>query len=339
MLTLANPWLLLLLPVGLVLGWVMPKYREPREALRVPFLGRLTALTGRKAEGGAVVPRISPGQKLQIILCGSLLVLALARPQWIGEPIVNNRPMRDLMLSVDLSGSMETKDFTDDQGNDVDRLTAVKQVLDDFLSRRDGDRVGLIFFGTAPFLQVPFTEDLGVCRTLLEEAQVRMAGPKTAIGDSIGLAINLFENSDVEKRVLIILTDGNDTASQVLPDDAARVAADNGIVIYTVAVGDPKAVGEEVLDEEVLKSVSKITGGRFFRANDRDELAKIYDELDALETREVETVTHRPRFDLYFWPLAAAFILNLFFHGFHALAYVLSVRRSHAEKSGEPDHV
>jgi Ca-activated chloride channel family protein len=321
MLTLAHPWLLLLLPAGLVLGWFLPAYRESREALRVPFMAKLTALTGRKAEGGAVVPTISPVQKVQIILCWSLLVVAMARPQWIGEPMVKNTPMRDLMLSVDLSGSMETKDFTDEQGRTVDRLTAVKQVLDDFLSRRDGDRVGLIFFGTAPFLQVPFTEDLEVCRTLLGEAQVRMAGPKTAVGDSIGLAIHLFENSDVEKRLLILLTDGNDTASQVLPEDAARIAADKGIVIHTVAVGDPLAVGEQALDEEVLKNVAATTGGRFFRANDRDELVTIYDELDALETREVETVTHRPRFDLYFWPLAAALLLNGLFHVFHALSY------------------
>jgi len=328
-LTIAYPWLLLLVPVGFVLGWFLPAYRESRDAIRVPFLRTLTDLSGRKAEAGAVIPRIPPLQKIQILVCWTLFAVALARPQWIGDPVVKSQPMRDLMLSVDLSGSMEAKDFTDDHGNTVDRLTAVKQVLDDFLSRREGDRVGLIVFGSAPFLQVPFTEDLEVCRILLDELQIRMAGPKTAMGDSIGLAINFFKSSEVEERVLIVLTDGNDTASQVPPENAARIAARKGIVIHTVAVGDPKAVGEEALDEEVLKSVAQVTGGKYFHANDRDELSAIYQELDKLETREVETISHRPRSDLFYWPVAAAFVLNVLFH-------VLSASRYYRQRSPAP---
>lgn len=333
MLTIAYPWLLLVIPVGFLLGWFLPAYRESRDALRVPFLGRLADLTGRKAEAGAVIPRIPALQKIQILACWTLFVVAIARPEWIGEPVVKNEPMRDLMLSVDLSGSMEAQDFTDDQGNTVDRLTAVKQVLDDFLSQRDGDRVGMIVFGSAPFLQVPFTEDLDVCRILLNELQIRMAGPKTAMGDSIGLAINLFESSEVEKRVLIVLTDGNDTASQVPPENAARIAAGKGIVIHTVAVGDPSAVGEQALDEEVLKSIARDTGGKYFHANDRDELAMIYEELDKLETREVEVISHRPRRDLFYWPLAAAIMLNLLFHAVSAVKFY---KESSPVRSGEP---
>ena len=128
--------------------------------------------------------------------------------------------MRDLMVAVDLSGSMEAQDFTDNEGNSVDRLTAVKQVLDEFFARRDGDRVGLILFGSAAFVQVPFTDDLDVVRELLNEAQIRMLGPKTMLGDAMGLAINLFERSEVDERVLVVLTDGNDTGSLVPPERA-----------------------------------------------------------------------------------------------------------------------
>ena len=153
--------------------------------------------------------------------------------------------MRDLLLAVDLSGSMETKDFKNAAGQTVDRLSAVKEVLNDFLTKREGDRVGLIFFGSAPFVQAPFTEDLKVCRQLLDEAQVKMAGPQTAFGDALGLAITVFDRSTVPERVLIALTDGNDTASKVPPAKAAEIAKDKGIVIHTVSVGDPKAAGED----------------------------------------------------------------------------------------------
>ena len=193
----------------------------------------------------------------------------------------------------------------------MDRLTAVKEVLDEFLTRREGDRVGLIVFGNAAFVQVPFTQDLDACRMLLEETAVRMAGPKTAFGDAIGLGITLFETSEVEDRVMIALTDGNDTGSKVPPAEAAKIARDNEIQIHVVGVGDPRSTGEEVLDEEALQAVADTTGGRYFFAQDRDELVGIYDELDRIDTREVEAETYRPRLDLFHWPLAVFFVLSL----------------------------
>jgi Ca-activated chloride channel family protein len=202
---------------------------------------------------------------------------------------------------------METQDFKNAQGKTVDRLIAVKEVLDDFLKRRKGDRVGLILFGSAPFVQAPFTEDLGVCRQLLDEAQVKMAGPQTAFGDALGLAITVFDRSTVKDRVLIALTDGNDTASKVPPAKAAEIAKDKGIVIHTISVGDPKAAGEEALDEVALKAVASASGGTYAHAGNRTELEGIYQMIDALETRKVNTVTHRPRKDVYWWPLVAGF--------------------------------
>jgi Ca-activated chloride channel family protein len=208
-----------------------------------------------------------------------------------------------MLLAVDLSGSMETQDFAGPQGKKIDRLTAVKEVLDGFLAKRQGDRVGLIFFGSAPFVQAPFTEDLAVCRQLLDEAQVNMAGPQTAFGDAIGLALTVFDRSPLEQRVLIALTDGNDTASRVPPDKAAEIAKDKGVVIHAVSVGDPRTAGEDALDVEMLKKVAVTAGGHYAHAADRQQLDAIYQELDKLETHKVQTVSHRPRRDVFWWPL------------------------------------
>lgn len=310
-LTLAYPWLLLLLPLPLLVWRLMPPHSEPRRGLVVPFLARLARVAGREPGSGATIARGSLWRALVVALCWLCCVLAVARPQVIEPPVTREQPVRDLLLAVDLSGSMATRDFQDASGATVDRLTAVKAVLDDFLARRQGDRVGLIFFGSAAFVQAPFTEDLQVCRELLDEAQVRMAGPQTAFGDALGLAINVFDRSTVEERVLIALTDGNDTASQVPPEKAAQIAADKGIVIHTVAVGDPQAAGEDALDEVALKKVAAATGGLYSHATDRGQLEGIYDQLNRLETRKVETLSHRPRRDVYWWPLALALLVSM----------------------------
>jgi Ca-activated chloride channel homolog len=319
MMTLAYPWLLALLPLPWLVSRWLPPYREARQALLVPRLKRIARVSGREPGEGAVVLRGTWVREVVMALAWLCVVVALARPQRIEPPVTRTVPVRDLLLAVDLSASMQTKDFTDPGGKKVDRLSAVKQVLDDFLSRRKGDRVGLIFFGNAAFVQAPFTEDLGVCRELLSEAQVGMAGPKTAVGDAIGLAIHVFEEGKTPERVLIVLTDGNDTGSQVPPQEAARVARDRKITVHTVAVGDPKAAGEEALDEQALKDVAKVTGGTYAFAADRAALQKVYDDLDRLQTREAQTVSHRPRIDLFAWPLALGLLLTMAYHALSLL--------------------
>jgi Ca-activated chloride channel family protein len=314
MLIFAHPWLLCLLPAPLLVWWLVPAYRESRSALQATFLDRLARLTGRKPTPGAVELPRSLWVGVITALIWVCLILALARPQRLEEPIVQNKPARDLLLAVDLSGSMETTDMKDESGQTIDRLTAVKQVLSEFLTKREGDRVGLIFFGNAPFVQAPFTDDLGVCRELLEEAQVRMAGPRTMLGDAIGKAVQVFDESTLDEKVLILLTDGNDTGSLVSPAKAAELASDRDVVIHTIAMGDPTTTGEESFDEETLKTVATTTGGRYFRANDRMELEGVYGELDRITARKVETVSHRPVTDLFHWPLAAALVLSLGYH-------------------------
>ena len=310
MLTLAQPWLLLLLPLPLLIPWLLPASPCKRPALWAPWFERVVTILSRDQAPVSAGSTAKPVRTLLVWLSWSLLVLALARPQHLEEPISQIIPSRDLLLIVDLSGSMEANDFTNEAGERIDRLTAVKQVLDEFLQRREGDRVGLIVFGNAAFVQVPFTQDLDACRILLEETTVRMAGPRTVFGDAIGLGITLFERSEVDQQVIIALTDGNDTGSQLPPAEAAKIANDNEVVVHVVGVGDPTTTGEEALDEEALQAVAD-QRRVLFHANDREELEGIYTEIDQLDTRDVESVSYRPRTDLYHWPLAAVLLIGI----------------------------
>lgn len=309
----------LLLPLPLLVAWYWPAYRERRVTVRVPFLDRLACLTGQSLDVSPRASSVSRGQLVLNWLVWILIVVALARPQWLEEPLTRTLPARDLLVAVDLSGSMDTEDFTDTEGRQVDRLSAVKQVLRDFLARREDDRIGLIVFGSAAFVQLPFTADKEAVQQMLDETTVRMAGPKTMLGDAIGLAITLFERSEVPERLMIVLTDGNDTGSQVPPVRAAEIARDRDVLIHTIGVGDPTTVGEEALDETALKAVASATGGSYFHAANREELEQIYARLDELAPRKVETISHRPRRDLFHWPLAAAVLLTLLYHGLAAI--------------------
>jgi Ca-activated chloride channel family protein len=314
MLSFALPYWFLLLPLPILVRRVAPPYATPQEGLRVPFFQNLVALTGQTPTQGATILKPNWVQRLLVPLCWGLLVIALAQPQWLGEPITQVQSARDLMLMVDLSQSMEARDFNDEQGNPVDRLEAVKRVLDDFIDQRQGDRIGLILFGTKAYLQVPFTQDLETARYLLNEAQIKMAGAQTMLGDAVGFAIQTFDNSDTDNRVVILLTDGNDTGSQVPPAQAAEIAAQKGVVIYTVAIGDPATVGEQKLDEDALQDIADKTGGQFFRASDREGLVTIYATLDQLEPQEFDSRSYQPKRELFPIPLAGIVILALGYH-------------------------
>jgi Ca-activated chloride channel family protein len=298
------PWAFALLGLPLLVHAFAPEYRDESEAVRAPFFRRLVDLTGTLPREGAVVIRKRSWQKLYHVVAWGLAVLALARPVWVGEPIVRETPARDLMLIVDLSGSMEERDFVGFDDDPISRLDAVKAVLSDFIARRENDRLALAVFGTAAFLQAPFTEDRGVVEALLGELRPRMAGPQTMIGDAIGLSVRLFEASEKQNKVVILLTDGNDTGSKMPVRRAAEIAAEEGITIHTIAMGDPTTVGEQALDTETLETISRVTGGSFFLALDRTELDAIYAELDHLEPEKVDTISYRPKRPLYWLPLA-----------------------------------
>lgn len=327
MLTFAIPWAFLLLPLPWLLRWALPPRETTQVSVRVPFGQRLEqALAGMQGQPRGRGDRLA---LLSRVCVWGLLVTALARPQWIEPPVTRTLPTRDLLLLVDLSASMDQKDFNNAQGQKVDRLTAVKEVVGEFLLRRKGDRVGLVVFGDAPYLQAPFSVDLELSRQLLEECEVGMAGPKTALGDAIGLGIKQFENSDAPAKTMIALTDGNDTKSQLPPVEAARVAAEREIDIYTVAIGDPTTAGEDKLDEQALKDVAAAAHGSYFFAADRAQLESIYEKLDQIETSEIKTVSHRPRHDLYYIFVLAALILS-------AVTHLRELLRNSAHSSAMP---
>lgn len=321
------PWALLLLPLPLLMRR-LPPYREAQNAVRVPFFERLLEASEARRERGAMIPARRQSQRILVVLMWLALVLGVAKPQWVGDPIEQQKAGRDLMIAVDLSGSMETQDFDNQDGEQVDRLTAVKTVLTRLASERPGDRLGLIVFGNQAFLQSPFTEDHTTWATLLEETRIRMAGPSTALGDAVGLAIKLFVDADTENRVLLVLTDGNDTGSMVPPVDAARVAASEDIRIYPIAVGDPSAVGEEAIDKDTLLRMAEVTGGQAFEALDREQLDQIFRLLDTLEPSVFDSVTFRPQVDLYWLPLTVLVFLYIALRLFFGVAAFSSWKES-----------
>jgi len=320
MVELAQPWLLLMLPLPLLSFWLLPPHRQRVSSLRVPFFDALVEVAGAEASSGAVVMRRRIMQMVLVCLAWILVVLGLAEPEWVGEPIVRSEAARDVMLAIDLSGSMDTRDFPDESGNEVRRMDAVQRVVDQFVAEREGDRVGLIVFGSRPYVQLPFSRDLETARALVDLMDVGMAGPQTALGDAIGLAIRAFESSEVSSRLLILLTDGNDTASTMSPVNAAGIARLAGVEIYTIGIGDPEAQGEDRVDFEVLKSVAEETGGRFFDARDENALAEIYRRIDEMAPAEIRTQSWRPRQSLVHWPAGAVVVLSLFGYALLLLA-------------------
>jgi Ca-activated chloride channel family protein len=251
--------------------------------------------------------------------------VSLSRPTWIGEAISLPATGRDLLIAVDISGSMQVEDMQIGR-NQVQRIDAVKQVLAEFIERRRGDRMGLILFGTNAYLQAPLTFDNNTVRRFLLEAQLGFAGRETAIGDAIGLSVKRLRDRPADSRVLILLTDGANTAGAVQPDEAARLAADYGIRVHTIGIGADKMLvpglfgssfGSRTvnpssdLDESTLMNIASETGGRYFRARNPAELVDIYRVLDQLEPVDQEEATYRPQSSLFHWPLGLAFICSL----------------------------
>ena len=311
----AWPLVFLLLPLPWILRRLLPRAPESAaSALRVPFFGELIALAGSTGARGSARALIVPA------LAWLLLVTAAARPQWVGEVEAMPQSGRDLMLAVDVSGSMAAEDM-EIGGRAVDRLTAVKVVVGDFLERRIGDRVGLLLFGQQAYQVTPLTFDRRSVRYQLETSAVGLAGRETAIGDAIGLAVKRLRERSAEERVLILLTDGVNTAGELPPLKAAELADSERVRVYTVAVGSEggrmsmlglsmPTPGAEI-DEETLTKIADVTGGKFFRARDTAELAGIYAELDRLEPAMQEGEKLRPRTELFMHPLALALLLAL----------------------------
>lgn len=316
MLELAWPWVFLLLPLPWLLRLLLPPADSGEAALKVSYLDELESLAGRRAR-----PRL-PGWRRQapFSLLWLLLLLAAARPQWLGEPLPLPSSGRDLLLAVDVSGSMDYRDMQW-QGELVSRLTLVQRLLGEFIEGRTGDRIGLILFGSQAYLQTPLTFDRHSVRSWLDEAVVGIAGKNTAIGDAIGLAIKRLRQRPADSRVLILITDGANTGGEVAPLTAARLAAGEQVRIHTIGIGaDADQAGAMGLyglnpgldlDEPLLRELATVTGGEYFRARSQDELRSIAATLDRLEPAAQAPTTVYQVLPLYAWPLAVAVLLSL----------------------------
>ncbi len=316
MITLEWPWVLAALPLPLVARRLLPKApSSPGRALRLPFFGELPDL--------AAASKVNhmPGRTLLAVLAWMLLVLAASRPQWLGETLTLPVSGRDLMLAVDISGSMQQPDYRLD-GRPATRLDAVKRIAGRFIEQRVGDRLGLVLFGSRAYLQTPLTFDRETTETMLKEAVIGLAGRDTAIGDAIALAVKRLKGQPEGDRVLVLLTDGANTAGNIAPLEAAHLAAQAGVRIYTIgiaggSVGVSTPFGLQLLqtgqdlDPTTLRTIAKETGGRYLEATDTAELENIYQELDRLEPSVRDTRRYRPLMALYYWPAGTALLLSL----------------------------
>ena len=310
------PHAFLALPLPLLVYALAPGARRSRaRALMLPDIDPYRAYT---SESGSAMDR----RWLRVLLLAvawCALVTAAARPQSYADPVGVPFTGRDLMLGIDISGSMRETDLY--AGNtQATRMAVVRQVAQDFVARREGDRIGLIMFGSQAYVQTPLTFDHKTVQHFLAEATVGLAGRSTAIGDAIGLGVKRLRERPESSRVLILLTDGANSAGVVDPLSAAEVASGSGIRIHTIGVGaDPDFGGLNVpfgsqrseLDERTLRVISNVTGGQYFRARNQQELANIYDEIDRLEPTEKGQQEFRPLDELFAWPLGVALVISM----------------------------
>ncbi|MBD1577804.1 MULTISPECIES: vWA domain-containing protein [Vibrio] len=302
-------WMVFALPLPLIIYYFAPAHQQ-RTAITLPTL----------PEQGAVPKAQHISLKILALLIWLLLVTAAARPVWYGKPIEFQPKHRDMMLVVDLSGSMAQEDMNSNNGY-IDRLSAVKQVLNHFISERKGDRLGLVLFADHAYLQTPLTLDRQTVQQQLNRAQLNMIGTQTAIGEGIGIATKTFIKSEAKQRVMVLLSDGGNTAGVIEPLEAAKIAKDNNAIIYTVGIGageiqtngffGTRTVNtSQDLDEKTLTEIAKMTGGQYFRAKDKDQLDKIYQTINQLQPVTNATQTWRPQSEWFSYPLALALILS-----------------------------
>ncbi|HHX83025.1 MAG TPA: VWA domain-containing protein [Pseudomonadaceae bacterium] len=311
------PWVFLLLPLPLLASYLLPRAGNRDAALYVPFfqtLSRLETSAPHTSVRNLLLSAVA-------LLAWALLVTAAARPQWVGDPIELPTTGRDLMLVVDISGSMEAQDM-ELGGQNANRLQITKSVVGDFVTRRTGDRLGLILFAARAYTQAPLTFDRKTVETLLYEAQIGIIEENaTAIGDGIGLAVKHLRERPLASRVIIMLTDGVNNAGEVTPLQAGELARREGIKIYTIGIGAETGTASSLfgtrninpsadLDEATLTQIAEDSGGRYFRARDRNELQSIYAVLDELEPVDQEAETFRPTLTLFYWPLGIAVLLS-----------------------------
>jgi Ca-activated chloride channel family protein len=316
MINLALPWLLLALPLPLLMYLLPAKNQSQAAALKMPLL-----IQGSVNQSFSSKSKNSP--KVLFLLIWSLVVISASQPQWLGEAVNVPTEGREMMIAVDLSGSMQVEDMQLN-GSAVNRLDMLKALLGDFIERRTGDRLGLILFGDDAYMQTPMTFDRKTVQQMLDEAVLGLVGKQTAIGDAIALAVKRFDAKKQSNRVLLLLTDGQNTAGKITPEQALELAVAKDITIYSVGIGADVMIQNSLfgkrrinpsseLDEESLQQLASETGGHYFRARDSQDMSEIYQLLDELEPIEQDQQQMRPLTALFYWPLTIALLLTFLY--------------------------
>ena len=317
MLELSWPWFLILLPLPFIM-YFLPKAKPKGDGI---WWGNTEQLVDH--QDGKAIPKRPTLRYAFLLTSWILLIFAMTRPVWLGEPTKVTPSGRDLLIALDLSGSMQIEDMQIN-GRSADRLTMLKVVLGNFIQRRVGDRLGLILFADDAYMQTPMTYDRKTVNQMLDESVLGLVGKKTAIGDAIALAAKRFDNKEDSNRVLLLLTDGQNTAGKITPEEALELAVAKNITIYTIGIGADSMIQRSLfgnrrvnpsseLDEKSLQNIADKTNGRYFRARDSQGMEDIYHLLDELEPVEQEQQQMRPLTALFQWPLAAAFILSILY--------------------------
>lgn len=305
----ANFWVVWLIPLPLLIYLLLPKFRMRSSSIALPYLEKAQEYTGKKLRRSAFIRRRNLLSWTGLMLVWLLLITAASSPQLVGKPEMKVKTSRNFLILADISFSMANSDWKID-GQKASRWEAVKDVMHDFILKREGDRMGLVFFASNSYVQAPFTPDLKTVDLMLEEADVGMAGQMTNIGKAIVKGIEMFREDSLDTKVMLLLTDGVDAGTDIMPLDAAEMAKKDSIIIYTIGIGDPAKANSD-LDERTLEEIAELTGGQYFRAIDSERMAEIYKELDKLEPIEYEEEEYVPRTLLYHYPLGAAAALSI----------------------------
>lgn len=304
----AYPYIAFLAVLPVLIYWLLPAIKNRSTALIYPYFNSSSKTAKQKPKKASHIKQRSWFSSFCMYIVWLLLLTAMASPELVGKPERKIKTSRSFLILADLSFSMATNDWVID-GKRVTRWQAVKNIMQDFIVKRESDKMGLIFFASNSYIQAPFTTDLKTVQTMLDEADVGMAGQMTNIGKAIVKGMDMFERDTIPNKVMLLLTDGVDSGTDILPLDAANMAKKDSTVIYTVGIGDPGDSSSD-LDERTLTEIAELTNGKYFRAKDTKALQNIYTELEKLEPVEYEEESYTPKTLLYYYPLGAALILS-----------------------------
>lgn len=311
-LEIAYKWIWLLLPLPLLVFALLPPLRRRRTALVAPFFQRAVAISGAKPRPAAWITRKSIWAYIVLLLCWICLLAAASSPRYVSKPGKRPKTVRSFLIAADISVSMAQNDWVM-HNRHMSRWDAVKSLMKEFIAQRKSDQMALVVFGSNAYIQAPLTTDLPMINWLLDQTEVGMAGQMTNIGDAIAYSVKILKQDTLKQKVMLLITDGVDTGTDLLPLDAASAAGKDSITIYTLGIGQASGSGGYDLDEHTLKAIATATGGRYFNALDEKGLSGVYKVLDELTPVEYEEESNKPVTLLYYYPLAAAAALALVF--------------------------